>query len=120
MSKPLVSVVVPIYNVEKFIHQAIFIKNIKFVEAKGCATYVDAPFGVEVLCKAKRLSIVPRSFYHWRFEKHENSVSLIDKRVIAIVDRFIEAKEILGWEPKYTNIKDIIQTAWNWKINRRF
>lgn len=25
-----------------------------------------------------------------------------------------KAKEILGWEPQYTNIKDIIQTAWNW------
>ena len=31
-----------------------------------------------------------------------------------------KAKEILGWQPKYTNIKDIIQTAWNWEINRRF
>lgn len=31
-----------------------------------------------------------------------------------------KAEEILGWQPKYTNIKDIIQTAWNWEINRRF
>lgn len=31
-----------------------------------------------------------------------------------------KAKEILGWQPKYTNIKDIIQTAWNWELNRRF
>ena len=31
-----------------------------------------------------------------------------------------KAKEILGWNPKYTNIKDIIKTAWNWEINRRF
>ena len=31
-----------------------------------------------------------------------------------------KAKEILGWEPKYTNIKDIIQTAWNWELNRRY
>lgn len=31
-----------------------------------------------------------------------------------------KAKEILGWEPAYKNIKDIIQTAWNWEINRRF
>lgn len=31
-----------------------------------------------------------------------------------------KAREILGWQPKYTNIKDIIQTAWNWELNRRY
>ena len=31
-----------------------------------------------------------------------------------------KAKEILGWQPKYINIKDIIETAWNWERNRRF
>ena len=31
-----------------------------------------------------------------------------------------KAKEILGWQPKYTNIKDIIRTAWNWEKIRRF
>ncbi|WP_019242598.1 MULTISPECIES: UDP-glucose 4-epimerase GalE [Bacillus] len=25
-----------------------------------------------------------------------------------------KAKEILGWNPKYTNSKEIIETAWNW------
>ena len=31
-----------------------------------------------------------------------------------------KAKKILGWQPKYINIKDIIKTAWNWEKNRRF
>lgn len=31
-----------------------------------------------------------------------------------------KAKEILGWVPRYTAIEDIIRTAWNWEINRRF
>ena len=31
-----------------------------------------------------------------------------------------KAKEILGWQPRYTDIKDIIQTAWNWELNKRF
>lgn len=26
----------------------------------------------------------------------------------------MKAKEVLGWEPKYTSIKDIIATAWKW------
>lgn len=30
------------------------------------------------------------------------------------------AQEILGWKPIYTQIGDIIQTAWNWEINRHF
>lgn len=25
------------------------------------------------------------------------------------------AREVLGWQPKYDNVKDIIKTAWNWK-----
>lgn len=28
-----------------------------------------------------------------------------------------KAKEILGWEPKYTSVEEIIQTAWKWHKN---
>lgn len=31
-----------------------------------------------------------------------------------------KAKEVLGWEPKYKNIQDIIRTAWAWEMDRRF
>lgn len=31
-----------------------------------------------------------------------------------------KAQEVLGWNPQYTNIEDIIRTAWNWELNRRF
>jgi len=31
-----------------------------------------------------------------------------------------KAKEILGWNPQYMNIEDIIKTAWNWEENRRY
>lgn len=30
------------------------------------------------------------------------------------------AKEILGWNPKYTDIKKIIETAWAWEQNKKF
>lgn len=30
------------------------------------------------------------------------------------------AFKILGWRPKYTNIEDIIATAWKWEQNRKF
>lgn len=28
-----------------------------------------------------------------------------------------KAKDVLGWQPEYTDIKDIIQTAWNWHVS---
>lgn len=31
-----------------------------------------------------------------------------------------KAKEILGWDPQYLNIENIIQTAWNWETHRKF
>ena len=31
-----------------------------------------------------------------------------------------KAQEILGWKPQYTDIKDIIRTAWSWEQNRRY
>lgn len=31
-----------------------------------------------------------------------------------------KAKEILGWKPQYTDIKDIIRTAWNWEQNKKY
>lgn len=30
------------------------------------------------------------------------------------------ASEELGWTPKYTEINDVISTAWNWELNRRY
>lgn len=30
------------------------------------------------------------------------------------------AKEVLDWQPKYTNIKEIIKTAWAWEQNKKF
>lgn len=31
-----------------------------------------------------------------------------------------KAKEVLDWAPKYTNIEDIIQSAWAWEQNKNF
>ncbi len=31
-----------------------------------------------------------------------------------------KAKDVLNWNPKYTDIKEIIKTAWNWEQNKRF
>lgn len=31
-----------------------------------------------------------------------------------------KSKEILNWNPKYINVKDLIKTAWDWEQNRKF
>ena len=31
-----------------------------------------------------------------------------------------KAKKVLRWQPEYTNIEDIIRTAWNWELNKPF
>lgn len=31
-----------------------------------------------------------------------------------------KAREVLNWNPKYTDIKEIIQTAWLWEQNKKF
>ena len=31
-----------------------------------------------------------------------------------------EARRVLGWKPGYTDIEEIIRTAWNWEMNRKF
>lgn len=31
-----------------------------------------------------------------------------------------KAKEVLNWHPKYTDIKEIIKTAWAWEQNKKF
>lgn len=31
-----------------------------------------------------------------------------------------KAKTILGWNPQYTHIQDIIRTAWNWEVKKRY
>ena len=93
-------------SIWSYIYKSSFVKKIKFVEARGAA-YVDAPFAFEVLCKAKRLSMVDKFFYHWRVENHGNSVSLTDKRILAMADRFIESKAILKHAGKYETLKEI-------------
>ncbi|OCG41676.1 UDP-glucose 4-epimerase GalE [Gilliamella sp. Bif1-4] len=31
-----------------------------------------------------------------------------------------KAKNILGWSPKYNDIKEIVSTAWDWELNRKY
>ena len=28
-----------------------------------------------------------------------------------------KARKVLGWQPQYDDVKEIIKTAWNWKVS---
>jgi UDP-glucose 4-epimerase len=38
----------------------------------------------------------------------------------SLVGSASKAKNILGWHPQYTDLKDIIETAWRWKLKSLF
>jgi len=89
-----------------YLYKADFVKQIKFNEVKG-AGYVDCPFVFEVLCKASSILLIPDNFYHYRCENHGNSTVLADKSLLAMPERFIEAKEIIKKYNKYETLKEI-------------
>ena len=64
------------------IYKSDFVKKIKIPETAG-ASYQDFPFMIEVMCKAKRISIVKKAFVHWRNEpKQGNSTSARGKKLL--------------------------------------
>ena len=67
------------------IYRADFIKRIKLIDTAG-ASYQDFPFMVEVLCKAKSISVVPDGFVHWRNEpSQQNSTSAKGEKLLFMV-----------------------------------
>lgn len=68
------------------IYRSDFIKKIKLADTAG-ASYQDFPFMVEVLCKAKRISVVPDGFVHWRNEPtQQNSTSAKGKKLLYMAE----------------------------------
>ena len=64
------------------IYRASFVKKIKIPETAG-ASYQDFPFMIEVMCSAKRTSVVKKPFVHWRNEpKQGNSTSARGEKLL--------------------------------------
>ncbi|MBQ3452698.1 glycosyltransferase [Candidatus Saccharibacteria bacterium] len=94
------------------IYRADFVKKIKFKNTAG-ASYQDFPFMVEALCKAKRISIVPEGFVHWRNDPAQgNSTNATGKKLLFMADNSLSGINIarnLGLleslkEPLYAHI----------------
>ena len=83
-----------------------FIKKIKIPETAG-ASYQDFPFMAEVLCKAKRVSVVKRPFVHWRNDEGQgNSTSARGKKLLLMAKNSKTAIDILKKYKKFDIFKE--------------
>ena len=96
------------------IYRADFIKQIKLIDTAG-ASYQDFPFMVEVMCKAKRISIVKEPMVHWRNDpKQGNSTSQKGKKLLFMADNTLNSRDILIKSGLYDQLKEAFyaQAAW--------
>lgn len=64
------------------IYRADFVKKIKLEDTAG-ASYQDFPFMIETLCRAKKISIIPDGFVHWRNDPDQgNSTSAKGEKLL--------------------------------------
>ena len=90
------------------IYKAEFIKKIKFVESAG-ASYQDFPFMVEVLCKAKRITVVKKPFVHWRNDNdQDNSTSACGAKLLNMGRNSLVALDLLKKYKKLEPLKETI------------
>ena len=88
------------------IYRAEFVKKIKIPETAG-ASYQDFPFMAEVLCKAKRMSVVKRPFVHWRNDEGQgNSTSANGEKLLLMAKNSKTALEILKRQKKLEVFKE--------------
>ena len=96
------------------IYRSDFVKKIKLIDTAG-ASYQDFPFMVEVMCKAKRISVVKKPMVHWRNDpKQGNSTSQKGKKLLFMADNTINAYHILTESGLYDQLKEAFyaQAAW--------
>ena len=86
------------------IYKSEFIKQQKFIE-KG--SYQDTPFSFEAYCRAKRMTVVPEVFVHYRQESNQNSSMMGGgKSKLKVFNCRKKTKEILEKYGKYNILKN--------------
>jgi glycosyltransferase involved in cell wall biosynthesis len=113
------------------IYKAEFIKKIPIPETAG-ASYQDFPFMAEMLCKAKRMSVVKRPFVHWRNDDNQgNSTSARGEKLLLMAKNSKTALEILKKYKKYEIFKEpfFVHVLWTnyeffnrieWKFKQKY
>lgn len=88
------------------IYRADFVKKIKIPETAG-ASYQDFPFMIEVMCKAKRISVVKKPFVHWRNEpKQGNSTSARGEKLLLMGKNTETGLKIIKKSGYYEQLKE--------------
>ena len=101
------------------IYRADFIKKIKLAEGEG-ASYQDFPFMVEVMTKAKMISVVPDGLVHWRNEPGQgNSTGQKGEKLLLMLDNTKTGLSILKKSGKYEGLKDAFYAHALW-VNSGF
>lgn len=78
------------------IYRSSFIKQISIADTAG-ASYQDFPFMIEVLCKAKTITVIPDGFIHWRNEPSQNnSTNAKGKKLLYMADNSITGISIVA------------------------
>lgn len=88
------------------IYRAEIAKSLKIPDTAG-ASYQDFPFMIEVMTKAKRISVVKKAFVHWRNEPSQgNSTSASGKKLILMGKNTLAGLKIIQKSPDYDKIKE--------------
>ena len=113
------------------IYKADFVKKIRIPETAG-ASYQDFPFMTEVLCRAKRVSVVKRPFVHWRNDEGQgNSTSARGEKLLLMAKNSKTAISILKKYKKFDIFKEpfFVHVLWtnyeffnriDWKFKRSY
>lgn len=88
------------------IYRADFVKKIKIPETAG-ASYQDFPFMIDVMTRAKRITVVKKPFVHWRNEpKQGNSTSAGGKKLLLMAKNTQTGLDILKKSGYYEQLKE--------------
>lgn len=96
------------------IYRAEFVKKIKIPETAG-ASYQDFPFMIDVMTRAKRISIVKKPFVHWRNEPSQgNSTSAKGQKLLLMAKNTETSLKILKESGYYEQLKEpfMAQAVW--------
>lgn len=84
--------------------------NIKVNSTQG-ASYQDYPFMVEVMCRAKKIVILPEYLYYWRLEPSQNSSTKhTGKKCMIMASQCERVKELIKNFGYYNLFKEYMYT----------
>lgn len=96
------------------IYRADFVKKIEIPDTAG-ASYQDFPFMMDVMTRAKRISVVRKPFVHWRNEPNqENSTSANGKKLLLMAKNSKLGLQIVKKSKILPQVKEEFYTHTYW------